>query len=361
MEVEGLGGAPTVEGVVLDARSSGTTARFIAPMAVAGGASVMLDGSPQLRARPMGELFDALSSLGVDVRPLGTVGHLPATLESGGAGIRGGTLSVRGDASSQFLSGLLLAGPILVGGLRVDVVGPLVSEPYAEMTVEVMRTFGARLRVDDGRGFEVTSRGYQPIELDVEPDASAASYFFALAAILGGRVVVEGLGSRSLQGDLRFVDVLEEMGARVRRGPHATEVEGTGTLRGVTVDMADISDTAQTLAVVAPFADGPTTVTGIGFIREKETDRIRAVVEQLRSLGIDAAELSDGFTVRPGQPRPGMVRTYDDHRMAMSFAVLGLCSGGIVIENPRCVDKTFPRFWDVVAELRRRAGEGSAP
>lgn len=360
MEVEGLGGAPAVEGAVLDARSSGTTARFVAPMAVVGGATVVLDGSPQLRARPMADLFDSLGHLGVGVHPLGAVGHLPATLGSEGGGVRGGTVSVRGGASSQFLSGLLLAGPVMAGGLRIEVTAELVSEPYVDMTVEVMRTFGARVDVQYGRSFDVAPRGYRAVELDVEPDASAASYFFALAAVLGGRVRVEGLGWRSLQGDLRFVDVLEEMGARVRREASATEVEGTGTLRGVTVDMSDISDTAQTLAAVAPFAVGPTTVTGIGFIRGKETDRIAAVVEQLRSLGIDATEQADGFTVRPGSPRPGIVRTYDDHRMAMSFAVLGSCSPGVVIENPRCVDKTFPGFWDAMAELQR-AGRGAAP
>jgi 3-phosphoshikimate 1-carboxyvinyltransferase len=361
IEVEGLGGAPVVEGAVLDARASGTTARFIAPMAVAGGSAVVLDGSPQLRARPMTDLFGALESLGVGVHPLGAPGHLPVELGTGGRGVLGGRVTVRAEVSSQFLSGLLLAGPVMPGGLRVEVPGPMVSVPYVDMTLGVMRSFGARVDVDPDGAFVVAPRTYRGIRYDVEPDASAASYFFALAAILGGRVRVEGLGTRSLQGDLRFVDVLETMGAIVRREPDATEVEGSGSLRGITVDMSDISDTAQTLAAVAPFADGPTTVLGVGFIRGKETDRIAAVVEQLRSLGIDASEAPDGFTVHPGVPRPGVVRTYDDHRMAMSFAVLGLCAPGIAIENPRCVDKTFPGFWDVVADLRGRAGAGTAP
>jgi 3-phosphoshikimate 1-carboxyvinyltransferase len=356
MVVEGLGGAPVVDGAVLDARSSGTTARFVAPMAVVGGASVVLDGSPQLRRRPMGDMLDALGSLGVSVEPLGAGGHLPVTLGTDGAGVRGGDVSVRSDVSSQFLSGLLLAGPVMAGGLRIEVPGSIVSMPYVEMTSEVMRAFGADVEAAAPGGFVVAPGGYRPIELDVEPDASAASYFFALAAILGGTVRIEGLGADSMQGDLRFVDVLERMGATVRREAGATEVEGTGVLRGITVDMGDVSDTAQTLAIVAAFAEGPTTVEGIGFIRAKETDRVAAVVEQMRRLGIDASEDPDGFTIRPGTPKPGVVQTYDDHRMAMSFAVMGLCTPGISIENPRCVDKTFPGFWDVLDGLRSTDG-----
>ncbi len=181
----------------------------------------------------------------------------------------------------------------------------------------------------------------------IEPDASAASYFFAAAAITGGRVVVDGLGRGSLQGDLRFVDILERMGCRVRMTDTGTEVAGPapGELRGVDVDMADLSDTAQTLAAVAPFASGPTRVTGIGFIRGKETDRVAAVVRELRRAGIDAEEEPDGFLIRPGTPRPARIATYDDHRMAMSFALLGLRAPGIEIEDPACVAKTYPGFF----------------
>jgi 3-phosphoshikimate 1-carboxyvinyltransferase len=186
----------------------------------------------------------------------------------------------------------------------------------------------------------------------VEPDASAASYFFAAAAICGGRVRVEGLGTNSKQGDLALVDVLERMGARVDREPTATTVTGTGQLSGVQVDMKNLSDVAQTLAVVAPFASSPTRITGIGFIRKKETDRVGAVVTELSRLGITAREEDDGYVVMPGQPKPGTVQTYDDHRMAMSFALLGLKAPGIRIANPDCTSKTFPNYFEVLETLR---------
>ena len=356
VEVWGADGPPGVEGAVLDARLSGTTSRFVAPMAVLGPAHVVLDGAPPLRARPMADLFDALDALGAEVTALGEPGHLPVQLSGGRRGLRGGTVTVRGDASSQFLSGLLLSGPVMPKGLTVEVTSELVSVPYVRMTVQVMASFGARVEHDDDFARIVVSPGgYTACDFTIEPDASAASYFFAAAALCGGRVRVEGLGPDSVQGDVAFVDVLEAMGAEVRREASAIEVRGTGRLRGVTVDMADISDTAQTLAAIAPFADGPTTVTGIGFIRGKETDRIAAVVTELRRLGIEATEDADGFTVHPGAPRPGVVSTYHDHRMAMSFALTGLRVPGIEIADPGCVAKTFPGFWDAVDGLRRPA------
>ena len=194
---------------------------------------------------------------------------------------------------------------------------------------------------------------------EVEPDATAASYVFAAAALLGGRVTVTGLGERSLQGDLAFVDLLGRMGATVERAGDATTVVGTGPLHGIEVDMAQISDTAQTLAVVAAFANSPTRVTGIGFIRGKETDRIGAVVTELQRLGIDADEEADGFVVRPGPLRAGTVQTYDDHRMAMSFALAGLRVPGVQVADPGCVAKTFPGYWDLLDELRRPTSDGT--
>lgn len=354
------GGAPTGEGAVLDARLSGTTARFIAPVCVLGGSTVVLDGDVPLRERPMADLWLALSDLGAEVVPLGAHGHLPVELSGGPRGISGGSVVIRGDVSSQFLSGLLLSAPAMPAGLNVTLDGPLVSRPYVEMTVDVMRSFGAEvdLREADGRieGIQVAPRRYEATEFVVEPDASSASYFFALAAATGGRVRVDGLGSGSSQGDLHFTDVLASMGAEVRRGADFTEVQGTGHLTGVEVDMVDISDTAPTLGAIAPLATSLTTVTGIGFARGKETDRIAAVVAELNRLGIAAEETDDGFVVHPGRVGPGVVRTYDDHRMAMSFAVLGLVTGGVSIADPRCVAKTFPGFWTEVERLR---GTGS--
>jgi 3-phosphoshikimate 1-carboxyvinyltransferase len=196
--------------------------------------------------------------------------------------------------------------------------------------------------------------GYRALErYAIEPDASAASYFVAAAAICGGSVRIEGLDTGSLQGDVGFVDVLERMGVTVERGVDHLTVTGGGELQGVVVDLADLSDTAQTLAVVAPFASSPTTITGIGFIRGKETDRIGAVVTELRRCGIDAEELPDGLRVHPGSPTSATVSTYDDHRMAMSFALLGLRAPGISIADPGCVAKTFPGYWRALEDLRR--------
>jgi 3-phosphoshikimate 1-carboxyvinyltransferase len=198
---------------------------------------------------------------------------------------------------------------------------------------------------------------YRPVTYSVEPDASAASYFFAAAAVTRGRVVVPGLGSRSLQGDLGFVHLLERMGCRVRQTDTETEVSGPEKLAGIEADMSNLSDTAQTLAAIAPFADGPTRVTGIGFIRRKETNRVAAVVAELRRMGVRADEEDDGFIVYPGAPTPADVETYDDHRMAMSFAITGLAASGIRIRNPACVSKTFPHFFDALAKLTgARAG-----
>jgi 3-phosphoshikimate 1-carboxyvinyltransferase len=217
------------------------------------------------------------------------------------------------------------------------------------MTRRVMRAFGAH-----PGGLAVPAGSYEAGEYAIEPDASAASYFFAAAAITGGRVAIEGLGSDSLQGDLAFVDLLEKMGAEVERGGSRTLVTGTGHLHGIDVDMSDCSDTAPTLAAVAVFADSPTVVRGIGFIRAKESDRVGAVVAELRRAGIDATEDEDGFTIRPGTPKPSRLSTYDDHRLAMSLALLGIVQPGIEIENPGCVAKTFPDYFERLEALGGR-------
>jgi 3-phosphoshikimate 1-carboxyvinyltransferase len=351
VQVAGAAGSPPATGALLDARLSGTTARFVLPVAALGHGTMVLDGAAPLRARPMGDLLDALDELGADVVGLGEPGHLPVRLE--GRGLDGGVTTVRGDVSSQFLSGLLLSAPCMRSGLEVRVEGELVSVPYVEMTLGVMRAFGAAASHEAYRRITVAPGGYTGVErFVVEPDASAASYFFAAAAIVGGTVRVDGLGQDSWQGDLAFVDALEQMGARVERGASSTTVTGSGTLHGVEVDFADLSDTAQTLAVVAPFASSPTTITGIGFIRRKETDRIAATVTELRRCGIHAEELPDGIRIHPGAPRPATVSTYDDHRMAMSFALLGLRVPGIRIADPGCVAKTFPGYWTVLEALR---------
>jgi 3-phosphoshikimate 1-carboxyvinyltransferase len=324
----------------VDARQSGTTSRFILPAAALRPGRTVVDGTPQLRARPFGPVLDALRDLGAEVS---TTGFLPTTVRGP---LRGGPVRLSGHISSQFLSGLLMAGPLMADGLTVELTSPLVSVPYVEMTRAVMAAFGVL-----ADGLAVAPGSYRPTEYAVEPDASAASYFLGAAAIAGGRVTVRGLGTGSLQGDVGFADVLGRMGATVTRSADSLTVSTSGALRGVDVDMADISDTAQTLAAVAVFADSPTRVRGIGFIRGKETDRVAAVVTELRRAGIDAVEDEDGFTIHPGAPRPTRFATYEDHRMAMSLSLLGLRSPGIEIADPGCVAKTYPDFFTDLARL----------
>jgi 3-phosphoshikimate 1-carboxyvinyltransferase len=331
----------------LDVGMSGTTSRFLLPVLCLGQGPYRMDGAYQLRNRPIAELVSKLRALGATIDG----DSLPLTVHGGG--LSGGSVVVQGSVSSQYLSGLLMAAPRTSSGLYVRVAGELVSKPYVELTIKTMEKFGVRVDVDPSyREFTVPPANYRPTTIAIEPDASAASYFFAAAAITGGRVKVEGLGSTTTQGDLGFVNLLQRMGARVTMTADSTEVRGTGELHGIKVDMRDISDTAQTLAIVATFADSPTEITGIGFIRRKETDRIGAVVSELSRRGIQAEEMPEGLIIHPGNARPGVVTTYEDHRMAMSFALLGLKHPGIQIRDPECVAKTFPDFFDVLETLR---------
>jgi 3-phosphoshikimate 1-carboxyvinyltransferase len=353
VEVEGVGGRLAPGPVTIDARQSGTTARFMLPVLAAGSGTYQLDGDPQLRRRPMGPGIDALRGVGVTIEDRGEPGRLPVTVTGGG--LRS-PVRVGGDVSSQFLSGLLLAGPVVPGGLTVEVTTELVSSPYVALTAAVMTAFGIDVAVEERR-FVVPAGGYRATQFGVEPDASAASYFLAAAAICGGRVTVPGLGRRSRQGDIGFADLLARMGAAVEWGDDGVTVRRASgaVLRGIDADLSSISDTAPTLAVVAAFAEGKTRVTGIGFIRGKETDRVAAVVRELRRCGVDASEDDDGFTVRPSGRvaiGPAVIEPDDDHRMAMAFALIGLRVPGIAIADPDCVTKTYPGFWHALANLR---------
>lgn len=346
--IEGTAGKLTPGPLDLSVNMSGTTARFCVPAAARGHGAYTIDGHDAMRARPMAETARALRTLGTEV--IGDT--LPMVVNATGG--HGGSLTVAADASSQFVSGLLLSAPGLGEELDLRIDSPVVSMPYLDMTVAVMAAFGSAIDAsDDGRHYHVPADDrYEATKYRIEPDASAASYFFAAAALTGGTVRVDGLGANALQGDVGFVAVLEQMGAACIWGDDYIEVTGPDRLRGIEVDMHDISDTAQTLAAIAPFADGPTRVTGIGFIRAKETDRISAVVTELQRLGIDAVEEADGFTIQPGEPTAGTVETYDDHRMAMSFSLIGLVRPGITIANPSCVAKTFPGFFSTLDQLR---------
>jgi 3-phosphoshikimate 1-carboxyvinyltransferase len=298
----------------------------------------------------MGDMVDGLRHLGVDLCCESSNDCPPVVVNA--AGIRGGTAAVRGDASSQFLSGMMMAAPYAEQPVELVATGALVSAPYIRLTRAVMQAFGAEVAATaDYKQLRISNvHRYRGREFEIEPDASAASYFFAAAAIAGGAVTVEGLTRSSLQGDVAFCACLEQMGAVVVNRPDCITVEGR-PLHGVDVDMNAISDTVPTLAVTALFAEGPTRIRHVAHIRHKETDRIAAVACELRKLGADVEEHPDGLLIRPGVIRPAAIDTYQDHRMAMSFALAGLRARGIVIRDPGCTAKTYPDFFKDLAAI----------
>lgn len=353
IRVRGCGGRIPAETADLFAANSGTSMRFLTPLVALGRGTFRIDGTPRMRQRPIEDLLEALQQLGVDARSELASGCPPVVVRA--AGLPGGTARVAGNVSSQFLSGLLMAAPYARRPVELLVDGELVSRPYVEMTLAVMAAFGVAVEHEGLRRFTVPSgRGYRGREYAIEPDASAASYFFAAAAVTGGEITVEGLSKNSLQGDVAFCECLAQMGCKVRYGPDSITVAGK-PLRGIEADMNAISDTVQTLAAVALFAHGPTTITGVGHIRHKETDRLRAVAAELRKLGAEVDQRDDGLRIVPGPLRGAVIETYDDHRMAMSMAVAGLRTAGVVIRDPACTAKTYPGFFE---DLARLAGTG---
>ncbi|HLG51070.1 MAG TPA: 3-phosphoshikimate 1-carboxyvinyltransferase [Chloroflexota bacterium] len=348
--VTGAGGTVPVDHADLFVGNAGTAARFLTAFVALGRGRFRIDGIPRMRERPIGPLLDALHQLGVEAVSERNTGCPPVILQSNG--LRGGTVEISGDLSSQFISALLMVAPCTPLGLELRICGDLVSRPYVEMTLHSMAAFGARAENRDGRVIVVPGgQGYRARVYDVEPDASAASYFLAAAAVTGGRVRVMGIDRSSVQGDLRLADILEQMGCTVEWGSGYVEVRGPSRLRGVDVDMNTMSDVAPTLAAIAPFATEPVRIRGVAHMRLKETDRIRAVTTELTRLGAIVHEYEDGWEISPSPLQPALVQTYDDHRMAMSFAVVGLRVPGLSIANPSCVAKTFPDFFDRFARL----------
>ncbi|MGC4104744.1 MAG: 3-phosphoshikimate 1-carboxyvinyltransferase [Thermomicrobiales bacterium] len=357
-EVEGGNGVFPATEADLFIGNSGTTVRFLTAIVAIGHGTYRLDGVPRMRERPIGPLLSALRQLGVDATSEAGTDCPPILVRA--SGFSGGTTTVSGNLSSQFLTGLLLAAPYARDGVTIEVEGELVSKPYIVITADVMRAFGVETEIDDvdWKTFRVApGQRYEGRTYHIEPDASNASYFFAAAAVTGGEVTVEGLGSRSTQGDLGFVRVLEQMGATVAMSETRTTVRGPedGALHGGDFDFNVISDTAQTLAAIAPFADSPITIRGIAHNRVKETDRIADVATELRRLGQEVDEFADGLTIHPRPVTPADVHTYDDHRMAMSFALTGLRAPGVTILDPACTAKTFPDYFQRLDDLTRDA------
>lgn len=346
--IDGCRGTPPTQAADLYLENSGTSIRFLTALCCLGKGTYRLDGNERMRERPIGDLVDALSTLGARVRCEFNNGAPPVVIEA--SGITGGKVQVAGDMSSQFVSALLMAAPGALQPTTVEITGTLVSEPYVEMTLKVCEAFGVAIEAVKPGVFRLRPQRYRAREYSIEPDASAASYFFAAAAVTGGKVTVPGLTQSALQGDVAFVEVLRQMGCEVEYGDDGISVRG-GTLRGVDVDMNAISDTAQTLAAIAPFAEGPTRIRNVAHMRHKETDRIAALAAELKQVGQKVKEFPDGLEIKPAKIKPATIQTYDDHRMAMSFAVTGLATPGISIANPGCTAKTYPRFFEDLAAL----------
>lgn len=337
----------------IDCGLAGTTSRFLTAVAALSDEPIVIDGATPLRTRPMGPLHDALVSLGATIEWLGERGHLPVRVARGD--LRGGTVRLPGDVSSQFLTALMLIGPLLREGLRIELTTDLVSKPYVAMTAAVMGSFGVPGVHIDERTVVVPAGAYRAADYLVEPDASSASYPLAAVAICGGRVHVPALTANSLQGDARFVDLLAAMGCTVERTAAGTTVSrATGTpLHGMRVDMADVSDLVPTVAAIAAFCDAPTEITGVGFIRSKESNRIDDVVDELVRLGIDASARPDGMLIMPSSPTAAEVQTHHDHRMAMAFALIGLRVPGMRIADPDVVSKSWPGYWTMLDTIVR--------
>lgn len=348
--LHGLAGRIPATHAELFVGNAGTAARFLTPMLALGRGEYILDGDARMRERPIGDLLAALQQLGVEVSS--ATGCPPARVRA--AGLRGGHCTVAGNISSQFLSGLLMTAPYAQTPLEIEVVGELNSRPYVEMTLAIMADFGVQVERTGFERFRIQPQCYRAQDTyAIESDASAASYFFAAPAIVGGTVRVENISPQSKQGDVAFVNVLAQMGCAVEEGPDWIQISSPSILHGVDVDMRDIPDTAQTLAAVAPFASTPTVIRGIASARVKETDRVAAMCTELTRLGVQVEEYPDGLKINPcAEIQPAVIQTYNDHRMAMAFALIGLRAPGVQIENPSCVNKTFPNYFDVLESLR---------
>ena len=348
--VEGAGGTIPAEAAELDVRYSGTTARFLTAVAAAGRGVYRFDGAQRMRERPMGDLPAVLAAAGARFRFSGEPGHLPFEIEA--AGLPAGRIEMSAAHSSQPVSALLLCAPAAAGATTIAVAGPVPSEPFIDLSVRVMRDFGVEVGRPKPGVFEIAAgAGYRGRDYDVEPDATNASYFLAAAAITGGSVCVRGLAADSSQGDIACTDILRQMGCDVREAAEGITVTGPERLRGVELDLNAVSDLTPTFAAIAPFADAPVTIRNVAHIRVQETDRIAALTAELRRLGATVKERPDGLRIEPSRLMPAAIRTYQDHRMAMAFAVTGLRVPGLTILEPGCAAKTFPDFFERFAAL----------
>jgi 3-phosphoshikimate 1-carboxyvinyltransferase len=350
--VAGTGGRIAVPGKELFVGYNGTALRFLTALSCLGKGTYTVTGAPRLRARPLRPLLEVLETLGVILDTPDNSGYPPVRIEA--SGLRGGQVAFRDADSSQYVSALLLSAPYAGDDVSVRLEGRTVSQPYIGMTIEVMRAFGVVVASDGDRHYRVQGKqSYQGCDYSVEGDASSASYFFLAAALCRGSVTVMNMNPASCQGDIKIIDILEQMGCTVRRGDAWIEVTGRGLHDGeFYFDMGDMPDMAPTLAVLSAFRQGRTVIGNCAHLRIKESDRIASLVTELKRIGVGARETPDGLVIDGGRPRGARIETYNDHRIAMSFAVAGLAAPGMSIADESCVNKSFPDFWNVFGSLR---------
>lgn len=343
--VQGVGKELMLPGKEIFLGNSGTSMRLLTGIAALGNGETVLTGTKRMQERPIKHLLQALGMLGVDAQSVNRNGCPPVRIKGG---FPGGKAEIDLSVSSQYLSGLLLAGPYTEKGVDIAVVRGPVSRPYIRMTIQVMKDFGVEVEQKDYTGFRVESgQSYWREQYRVEPDASQAGYFWAAGALTGKAVTVAGINRNSIQGDLHLASVFEKMGCRVVYSQKGITVKGEGQLQAIHADMGDMPDMVPTLAVAAAYAKGTTRISNAAHLVEKESNRLTAVAAGLDRMGIIARVTDDGLEIDGGDPRGAVIDTFDDHRIAMSFAVAGLVTPGVGIRNEKTVEKSFPNFWEV--------------
>ena len=347
--VSGTGGRLSGSGRELFLGNNGTALRFLTALVCLGKGQYVLTGEKRLCERPVGALADALQDLGVNIQ---TTNHCPPVRISAD-GLAGGKVTLKDIESSQYVSALLLCAPYTTKGIDLNLEGGVVSTPYIDLTIAVMKDFGADIRQTGQYAYHVKAGEiYQGRKYFVEGDASSASYFFLAAALLKKTIRIEGISRQSRQGDIKLLDVFEKLGCKVTSGETWVEVTGGNLAQGdFTFDLKDMPDMVPTLAVLAAFREGQTIISNVAHLRIKESNRLAAIVAELSRVGIDARELPDGVVIKGGRMHPAKIETYNDHRIAMCFGIAGLVVPGIEISDKKCVDKSFPSFWEELKKL----------
>lgn len=347
--VEITGGTPTKEGII-NVGSAGTAARFITALLAVNEGSYNLISSEQMSKRPMKPLLDVLCELGAHIEYKRRKGYFPFILK--GSRSEGNEVKIETETSSQFLSALLMTGCLYKKGLRLHTTGKEVTPSYVDLTLSMITCFqGEASRIADQSYFVKGGNTYIGQDYVVEPDVSSACYFYALAALTGGSVTVRNVHWSSIQGDIHFLKVLERMGCTIKDAEDGILLQGPKQLRGIDIDLNNSSDQTMTLAALAPFASTPTIIRNIEHIKHQETDRMQAIHNELTRMGIHCEFIDSGLRIEPGKPKPAIIETYDDHRMAMAFSLVGIKTNGIVIRNPSCVRKTFENYFETLESI----------